>query len=156
MVSAAERRAYQESSKLLSRHTGPHWSISIGPEYAKSDPDGIYNTEQINRPTRAAKLKRPKLETTSNSIIKNATNPVNGTLNKDKKNSYDVEKIVKHNNQPTRTDYTVRRYGQSNQDDTLETAPHSSHRFREAYWRGLRKGHQEHKSTERERRLSRK
>lgn len=79
MPYAADWMAHGEYSKLLPWRFRPYLAISVGHEYAKTSEDGIQNTESINRLTRLAKDKKPKMEITSTLKTNTDTSPTKDT-----------------------------------------------------------------------------
>lgn len=129
MASIADRRAFAGYSKLLPRGTGPYWVMSVGPEHAKIDQDSIRHNVLINRLAKVAKKGMSKVDVAPKSGTKVELKPAKEESTEKERNSYAVEKILGHENQPTETYYTVRWYGYELQDDTVELTEHILHRF---------------------------
>lgn len=64
-ASVADRIAYERYSKLLPHRTRSYRAIRVGPQHAKIDQNGMWNTIWTNPLTKVVKEERPNVEITS-------------------------------------------------------------------------------------------
>lgn len=117
---AADKMAYQDYSKLLSRRVGPYLVIRVMIKYARIGQDVIGNTISINPLPRNAKEARSNLGTTSNSRANTNTNFAKEVSTEQENISYAVEEIIGRKGQPTGKYYAVQWYGYRLRDDTVK------------------------------------
>lgn len=111
MVSAADRIAFGEYSKLLPRLTGPYRVISARPKYAKISQDGIQNNVSINQLARVAGQGRSNVHITSD-LERNADiNAPKEASIEEEKSFYAAKKAVGHESWPIGTYCTAHWYG---------------------------------------------